>query len=221
MSSSNQNEFSLTRYVGGMVSTNGYLCNTGSEYIAIDAPKGFYDVIQSRGVRPAALLLTHQHYDHVEDAHLFAAAGIPIYAYAPYDPDLILATLAQRWGMDITVEPYTVTNILKGESLVKIGNTSIGLMHVPGHSTDSVVFYLAGKHVLFAGDTLFQGSVGRSDLPGGDEALLLNGIAQKMLTLNVDIEVFPGHGDPTNVGVERQTNRFFCHLDIRTEGTIK
>jgi len=102
--------------------------------------------------------------------------------------------------------------------MIRIGASSICLIHVPGHSPDSIVFYFPGKSYLFVGDTLFQGSVGRTDLPGGDESQLLNGIAHKLLVLNRDVYVFPGHGESTTIGDERDYNRFFRHLEIHTEG---
>jgi len=210
----------MIKFVGGMVATNGYLLYTGDEYIAIDAPEGFYDFVDNQEIKPSALLLTHQHYDHVEDAAKFAKAGVPIYAYEDYSPDLIMEDLAQKWGMNVKVEPFKVTNSLKNREIVRIGKNSVCVIHVPGHSPDSVVLYFPGKLYLFAGDTLFNGSVGRTDLPGGDHDLLIEGIRDKMLVLNKEIEVFPGHGDRTMIGVERDSNPFFSHMEIHTEGGL-
>lgn len=198
----------LRACVGGAVSTNGYLLRNGSDYFVIDAPKGMFDYVKSCGVKPVALLLTHQHYDHVEDAAKFSKDGIPIYAYQEYSPPLVMEELAKRWGLDIKVEPFEVTNVLKGKEIISVGNASICVFHVPGHSPDSVVFYFSGKQFLFCGDTLFEGSVGRSDLPFGDHKVLIDGINKHLMKLEDNIEVSPGHGDMTTIGHERRTNPF-------------
>ncbi len=211
---------SIIRYVGGMVSTNGYLLYTGEHYLAVDAPYGFFDYLKEEGITPKALLLTHQHYDHVEDAHKFEKAGIPIYSYAPYSKKLIMVDLAKKWGLDVVVKPYKVDHVLKGKDMIDIGGSSICIIHVPGHSDDSIVFYFPGKVLLFAGDTLFNSSIGRSDLPGGDGDLLIKGIAEKILVLNKGIQIFPGHGDGTYILKERLNNPFFSDLDIQTEDNI-
>ncbi len=211
---------SIVCFVGGKVATNGYLHYTGTDYIAVDAPEGFFDFIEGRGVEVKALLLTHQHYDHVEDLHKFEKAGIPIYSYEDYSKDLVMADLATQWGFEIEVEPYKVTHKVKGRDIIKVGANTICVIHVPGHSMDSVVYYFSGKQYLFAGDTLFRGGVGRSDLPNGDGELLVDGIANNLLSLNKNIQVFPGHGNETTIGRERDNNPFFGHLEISTSCNI-
>jgi len=198
----------LQVYVGGMVSTNGYVLKLGESCIVIDAPNGIYEHLQSQGLKPDALLLTHQHYDHVEDAAQFSEAGVPIYSYAPYDEDLVLIKLAQRWGFDIEVAPYEVTTVLEGTDEIEVAGHPIRLSHVPGHSLDSVTFYFSEEGLLFSGDTLFQGSIGRPDLPNGNQAQLLDGIKTKLFALPDETDVLPGHGGNTSIGAEKATNPY-------------
>ena len=201
-------EQSLKVHVGGMVATNGYLLVLGDDVFVIDAPKGMYEFVKNEGKTPTALLLTHQHYDHVEDAALFSNNGIPIYAYQQHSPPLIMQDLAQKWGANIQIQPFQVTNELKVKNMISVGKQSICTIHVPGHSPDSIVFYFAGKQFLFAGDTLFRGSIGRTDLPLGDHDSLLNGIKNDLLALDEDTLVFPGHGESTTIAEEAKTNPF-------------
>ena len=199
---------SLIMHTGGMVATNGYILGTGEEYFVIDAPRGIYEVMKSKGIKPTALLLTHQHYDHIEDAYLFSEAGIPIYAYQQYSPPLVLKEQAERWGFNVKINPFNVSDEINSKEIISVGQSSIVVLHVPGHSPDSIVYYFAGKQYLFSGDTLFNKSIGRSDLPFGDPQILLNGITSKLMTLENSVEVFPGHGEPTSIGEERIGNPF-------------
>lgn len=201
-------KISMINFVGGMVSTNGYLLTVGKDKFLIDAPKGIHAHLTKLGIKVTALLLTHQHYDHVEDAALFSQQGVPIYAYQQYSPPLIMKELAERWGVTMNIAPFTVTHEVKGKDIISVGDSSICLMHIPGHSPDSLVFYFAGKQFLFCGDTLFQGSIGRTDLPFGEHETLLSGIKEHLFSLADDIEVFPGHGEATTIGEEKEHNPF-------------
>ena len=197
---------SLKVHVGGMVSTNGYLFDTGSEYYVIDAPKGMFDFVKSEGITPKAVLLTHQHYDHVEDASLFSKAGYPVYAYEAYSEELNILKQASRWGMMVNVAPYHVTNETKGSDSLQIGDDEVKLLHIPGHSPDSIAFHFPQTNVVFSGDTLFCGGLGRTDLPLSDDTLLVPAIKKHLLTLEDEVMVFPGHGGQTTIGEERVNN---------------
>ena len=196
-------------FTGGFVQTNGYLIETPEGgHLLVDAPQGIAEWLAARGIRPLALLLTHQHYDHVEDAAAVADMGAKVYAWAAYSSELTLEERVRSWGMPIVVEPYTVEEILEGRETLEIGGLQIGLAHVPGHSPDSVTFHLAERGELYGGDTLFAGSVGRADLPGGDMGLLVDGIRGKLFTLPPDTVVYPGHGPETTIGAERAGNPY-------------
>lgn len=197
-------------FTGGFVQTNGYLVEGPAGHLLIDAPAGAASWLKAKGVTPAALLLTHQHYDHVEDAAALQAAGVPVYAFAEYSPDLTLEAHARNWGLPIAVSPYRVDHLLSpadGGSL-DLAGFRIALAHVPGHSTDSVTFHFPDQGVLFSGDTLFAGGIGRYDLPNGNGKLLLDGIRGKLLTLPGETCVFPGHGPDTTLAEERDGNPY-------------
>ncbi|RYD34951.1 MAG: MBL fold metallo-hydrolase [Verrucomicrobiaceae bacterium] len=200
----------LSIYTGGFVQTNGYLVETPDGNFLIDAPEGVTRWIAEKGVRVDDVLLTHQHYDHVTDAAALKATGARLHALEDYSKDLTLESAARGWGLPISVIPYDVDRkFLVGEPLVVAGKT-LRLAHVPGHSTDSVTFYLPDEGVLFSGDTLFAESIGRTDLPGGSTQQLLDGILTKLLTLPPETKVFPGHGPATSIGHEARQNPYLA-----------
>jgi len=196
-------------FTGGMAQTNGYLIGSGDKdeaCILIDAPLGICEWLDRLEVLPTDLLLTHQHYDHVEDVAKLVAKGLRLHAYAQYSQELTLEILLQQSGIPIKVDPYCVDHLLEGQTELNVGGLRFDLEHVPGHSPDSVVFIYDG--LLFGGDTLFAGGVGRADLPDGNMELLLSGIRDKLLTLPPNTRVFPGHGPETNIKAEKATNPF-------------
>ncbi len=198
----------ITCYTGGFVQTNGYLIETPDGNLLVDAPQGIAKWLQERAVRVDDVLLTHQHYDHVEDAAAMKALGARLHAFVDYSKDLTLENLARRWGLPIKVEPYQIDACFDLSKPLHLAGMKISLAHVPGHSSDSVTFYIADGLVVFSGDTLFEGAIGRTDLPGGDTAQLLDGITQHLLILPAETRVFPGHGSGTTVGSEQTGNPY-------------
>ena len=192
----------LELFTGGMVATNGYLLQDGGTTLLIDAPEGVFDWLQQKDIYPDHLLLTHQHFDHVEDAHRF---NCPVHAYAAFSRELTLADLTRSWGMPLEVADYQVTETLAGKESLTLGNFRFDLLHVPGHSPDSVVFSLPEHDLALVGDTLFNQGFGRTDLPGGDESLLFQGIREKLLTLPPQTRLYPGHGPHTSPSAEAGT----------------
>ncbi len=198
----------ITTHTGGLAQTNGYLLESEQGTIAIDAPFGMWACCQQRGIIPTGLLLTHQHFDHVEDAAAMARAGVPIHGCSPFSSALVLDEAARLMGLPITVEPFAVDHLLEDTTWLELAGVRFELLAVPGHSPDSFVFHVALFQKLFAGDTLFADSIGRTDLPGGNHALLIAGIRERLLTLPAQTEVHPGHGPPTTIGREAATNPF-------------
>lgn len=192
-------------YTGGMVGTNTYLLETSAGLLAFDAPNDLSMFLRQEKLSAEALILTHQHFDHVEDV---TKLGLKTYAFADYAQDLVRDQQAREWGLPITVDPYKIDHLLEGQSTLQIGELEIQLLHVPGHSPDSVCFHLPEEKILIAGDTLFAGGVGRTDLPHGDHNLLMTGIVEKLYTLPDDTIVYPGHGPSTTIGEEKRSNPF-------------
>lgn len=198
----------ITTYTGGFVQTNAFLIESPDGNLLIDAPAGVTAWLAGRGVRVDDVLLTHQHYDHVEDAAAMRAAGAKLHAFAPYSQELTLEAPARQWGMPIRVTPYEIDVLFDLSKPLELAGRTIELAHVPGHSTDSVTFHFPGENVLFGGDTIFAGSIGRTDLPGGDTRQLLEGIDRHLLVLPPETRVFPGHGPDTTIGEEARSNPF-------------
>lgn len=196
----------ITKFTGGMVQTNGYLVETPEGNFLVDAPAGIADWVEGRGVRVDALYLTHQHYDHVEDVAALRANGLKAYAWAAYSKDLTLEAFGSGWGLP-SVEPYEVDGLLKAGETEMFGTRAL-VAHIPGHSPDSLTFYLPSMGLVFAGDVLFQGSVGRCDLPGGSFEILLSGIEKELLPLPEETKVLPGHGGETTIGHEKRDNGY-------------
>ena len=197
-----------------------------------DAEPGIDEILAEHRLRPAAVLLTHGHIDHVWSvAPVCGANGIPAYIH-PDDRALLsdpakglpLGAGQQLFGGLEFTEPDDVKELTDGMTLSLVG-LEIIVNHAPGHTGGSVTFRLPmdspdtaqGKSkiigdVLFSGDLLFAGSIGRTDLPGGDYPTILRSLARVCLTLPDETVVLSGHGPQTTIGAERRTNPFLTDL---------
>ncbi len=198
----------ISLFTGGFVQTNGYLIETPDGNVLIDAPEGIADWITGRGVRVDDVLLTHQHYDHVMDAAALGALGSRLHAIEDYSTELTLEDTVRAWGMPITVTPYQIDRRFTAMGPLHLAGLEFSLAHVPGHSLDSVTLHLSDHGVVFSGDTLFAGSIGRTDLPGGSTPQLLAGIARHLMNLPPATRVLPGHGPATTIGEEADGNPY-------------
>jgi hydroxyacylglutathione hydrolase len=196
-------------YTGGYFQTNAFVVTAPEGLLLIDAPEGCLDWLRDRGSRIAALLLTHAHIDHIQDAAAIAREyGCPIYHHPDGLPLLLDRSAYRRFGLSIDFEPVTGGLPIHETPRAEFAGQAFQLFHVPGHCPGSLCFYDAPGKLLYAGDTLFAGSIGRTDLPGGDHRALIENIRAKLLTLDDDVRVLPGHGPATTIGVERATNPF-------------
>lgn len=210
----------------------------GQECVVVDPGIGvereLEEVLSTHRLRPAAVLLTHGHLDHVFavtpvcSAHGVAASIHSDDVYRLADPlatldPMLLAMLAQQFGPRLTwQEPADVVQLVDGQRL-EIAGLEIDVVHAPGHTEGSVMFALptvpdgslgdeAGAGTVLTGDVLFAGSIGRTDLPGGDPAAMTRSLTGKVLPLPDDTLVLPGHGPSTTVGRERRSNPFLLEL---------
>lgn len=196
----------ISNYTGGMAQTNGYLVETVGGNFLVDAPSGISGWLDDRGVRVDALYLTHQHYDHVEDVAELQGRGVKVMGWAEYSKELTLESYGSSWGLP-EVRSFKVDELIsEGEG--RWSDMKVDVSHVPGHSLDSITFYFPEEGVVFAGDALFAGSVGRCDLPGGNFETLVSGIREKLLTLPDETRVLSGHGPETAIGREKVSNGF-------------
>jgi glyoxylase-like metal-dependent hydrolase (beta-lactamase superfamily II) len=202
-------------FTGGFCQTNAYLIHADGRRLLVDAPEDCAAWVSGLGVRIDALLLTHQHFDHVMDAARIATEHTcPVVAWTQPNPDLWLNRMfSQMTGWPLEIAPYVVTHELGGAGrgtgeAVLVAGTSFRILHVPGHSPDSVCFHHQPSGLCFCGDTVFAQGVGRTDFPGGSTDLLLAGIREKLLSLPGDTVLLPGHGGVTTVDDEKTGNPF-------------
>ncbi len=166
--------------------------------------------VAERGLKLASLLLTHGHVDHAGAAGKLAAClGIPI--EGPHRADAYwLAELPQQcamWGFP-PAEAFTPDRWLAHGDRVAVGNETLEVLHCPGHTPGHVAFYHAEAKVAFVGDVLFNGSIGRTDFPGGDLDILLSSIRERLWPLGDDVAFIPGHGPASTFGEERRSNPY-------------
>jgi glyoxylase-like metal-dependent hydrolase (beta-lactamase superfamily II) len=167
----------------------------------------FADEIAARGLTLVALVNTHGHLDHISgNADVKARWAVPLYIHELDRPMLTDPTrnMSAFTGQEI-ISPDADMTLKDGETLA-IGTETLTVLHTPGHTPGSISLYQPGR--LIAGDTLFCGGVGRTDLPGGSEAQLLNSIRTKLYSLPDETVVHSGHGPSTTIGEEKRTNPF-------------
>jgi len=165
--------------------------------------------IEDHGLTPVRLINTHCHIDHVFGNKFVADKyGLELESHKGEIPVLeVVPQLAKMYGLSVTPSPPITKFLDEGDQLT-FGNTNLDVLFTPGHSPASISFYSAKDKILIAGDVLFQGSIGRTDLPGGNFDLLINNIKTKFLTLPEDVVVYSGHGPSTNIGFEKAHNPF-------------
>ncbi|MCS7000337.1 MAG: MBL fold metallo-hydrolase [Bacteroidota bacterium] len=205
----------LETAICGPVETNAYLVadSDTKDAVLIDAPidslAWYMERIGAGGFRPIAVWLTHSHWDHTADAAALAATfGIPVLvhpldAYRLHNPNAHTV-----FPLPFRLEAVEVGGYVHHGDVLSVGNLRFEVRHVPGHTEGSVVFIEHTSRVVFCGDTLFAGSIGRTDLPGGDYDQLIASIRRELLTLPDDYACYPGHMEATTIGQERRTNPF-------------
>lgn len=185
-----------------------------------DSARKIAAFIEENNFEMQAIILTHAHLDHiggVSDLHkIFPPAEIILHAddeemyyNLPLQPLLmgIEPHQLKALGLDYKTPPR-LSRFWRDGEIYAVGNLRFKVLHAPGHTRGHVVFFEENERKLFGGDTLFAGSIGRTDLPGGDYEQLINSINRKILTLGDDVAVFTGHGSETTIGRERAANPF-------------
>ncbi|MDE6193688.1 MAG: MBL fold metallo-hydrolase [Muribaculaceae bacterium] len=166
--------------------------------------------IEREGLKVTHLINTHLHIDHaIADNWVKAKYGVPVEAHA--DDAMLgerIKQQAQMFGVQAEDVAVEIDRPLKEGDIIKIGSGELKVVHVPGHSPGSICLYDEADSFVIVGDALFQGSIGRTDLPGGNHRQLVDAIKNKLLTLPKETMVLSGHGDATTIGREWESNPY-------------
>jgi len=199
--------------VVGPLQVNCYVvgCEATGEAIVIDPgdqARWVAEVAKRHGLTVKRIVNTHAHFDHLGGVRqLKELTGAP---FALHEDELPLVESFTRQALFFGFrvgDPPEVDEFLAEGDEVKFGEVSLKVLHTPGHSPGGIS--LVGDGVVFVGDELFMGSIGRTDLPGGDYETLISTVREKLFTLDDDTVVYPGHGPATTIGRERRYNPFF------------
>lgn len=200
----------IKRFIAGRLENNIYLVadEKSSEAVLIDATQDLPEIqkaVKDLGVKVKYILLTHGHFDHI-----FGLNSLKKSLNAPAvicKDDLVISDnineFTRLFGLPDSIPPKYDMYIKDGDEIL-LGSYKIKVIHTPGHTAGGVCYLVDGK--LFSGDTLFRGSVGRTDLFGGNFGKLSDSIKNKLFKLDDKTEVFPGHGDMTTIGFEKKYN---------------
>jgi glyoxylase-like metal-dependent hydrolase (beta-lactamase superfamily II) len=210
----------IAGFPAGAFQTNCYVVapSAGEECVIVDpgqdATEGVDELLREHRLKPVAVLLTHGHLDHVWSvAPVCGARDVPAWIH-PDDRHLLSdpaagwsGTSASLFGGLTLSEPDDVRELSDG-AVLPLAGLELVVDHTPGHTKGSVSFRLPGEEIMFSGDLLFAGSIGRTDLPGGDYTTILRSLATRCLPLPDDTVVLPGHGPQTTIGRERAANPY-------------
>jgi hydroxyacylglutathione hydrolase len=221
----------IAGFPAGSWAANCYVVATGpgAECVVVDpgqdAAAGVAEIVREHRLKPVAVLLTHGHIDHMWSVTPVAGAYDATAWIHPADRHLLADPMAGisretaamlLGGRYEFTEPDEVAELADGQGL-ELAGLGVHVDHTPGHTAGSVTFRTPDpgddvSEVMFSGDLLFAGSIGRTDLPGGDHATMLETLRRKVLTLPDDVVVLPGHGEQTSIGQERVGNPFLLDL---------
>ncbi len=205
----------IVPFVLGPVQTNAYLiADPESGEAAVIDPAWDGEVIlsaaRSRGWRIAHLWYTHAHFDHIGGAAAIADASNPLPLVALHPADHALWRMqggAALFGFNIDPGPEPTIDLVEGQ-ILRLGAVELEVRHTPGHTPGHTIVYAPALGVCFCGDLIFKGSVGRTDLPGGNGDQLLESIRSKVFSMPDETRLLPGHGAETTVGEEKRSNPF-------------
>ena len=199
----------------GMMGNNSWLVKnmeTGEGFL-VDASfsgKLIAEKIKNEGVMLKGILVTHCHYDHIysvnELREEFAADGVKVYAGEEEKNNLKNPSFNLIRKHNLPLEGVVADVYLKDGECVDVAGINVKTIFTPGHTCGGVCYHIESENLLFSGDTLFEGSYGRTDLPSGNEAELVRSVTGKLFTLPENTKVFPGHGETTDIGYESRTN---------------
>jgi hydroxyacylglutathione hydrolase len=203
-------------FEAGPVATHGYVVadRPGGQALIIDAPQGAASAMVEQARHwnaPVAYLInTHAHWDHFWDNAAVLRLTNAKFGIHRDSAPLLNIQQAKMFGIEDEIEPSQPDFFLEEGRPLEVGDLRFEILDCPGHCPGSVALFERRERVVFVGDVLFAGSIGRTDFPGGDYETLLRSIREKLLPLGDDVRVLPGHGPATTLGRERRTNPFLA-----------
>jgi len=201
----------IQRFIVGLLQTNSYLviCEKTNESVLIDPGDVTKELLAKVKEYPLkTILLTHGHFDHIGGVNtVFDETGVPILIHSLDAPLLTDPVLNGSYMIGAEISIHEKSGILSEGDDIIFGESSLKIIHTPGHTAGGVSFVSDGEFII-AGDTLFKLSVGRWDLPGGNYSTLMKTLTEVFSTMPVSTEVYPGHGETTNIGFEKKHNPF-------------
>lgn len=205
--------FVVTRECGPVL-TNGYLLgDDNGNAVIIDAPMGIWDlfepIIKEKQLTLRAILLTHTHWDHTIDSYrITEQSNALVYVHSLDAFRLLEPNLHTVYKLPFKIQPVSNFIYVNDGDLLKFGEIKLRVIHTPGHTEGGVCYVDEENRLIFTGDTIFSGSVGRTDLPGGESKQLLDTIRTKIISLPLDYNIYSGHGPATTINKEVQSNPF-------------
>ncbi|MGI6777487.1 MAG: MBL fold metallo-hydrolase [Acetivibrionales bacterium] len=194
----------------GMFHSNSYIVGDNGEGVVIDSGVNSREILneaESSGLKIKYIILTHSHIDHVctvEETRKALGAKVAIHELEAGALTDSYLNGSELFGKGLTCNEADV--LLKDGDVIEVRGLEFEIIHTPGHTKGGICIKV--NNCIFTGDTLFKMSIGRSDLPGGNQTVLINSIRSKLMTLPDETEVFPGHGPGTKIGYEKKNNPF-------------
>ena len=176
-------------------------------------------LIERKNLKPVCILLTHAHFDHIYGVADFAGTyNVPVYMNEKeqYTLEHTNPYVCGLYGLNLPEVPETFTPVRDGD-VIEVGSLRFEVLETPGHSVGGVCYLEKNEGILFSGDTIFAGAIGRTDHPGGDYDLMMKGIWEKIMCLDGKTVIYPGHGPATDVAKERMTNPFLLPFNLPYE----
>lgn len=201
------NSFRVNTYIVSDITGECIIIDPGCENL--EEREELISEINKYQLKPVKLINTHCHIDHILGNDFVKKTFSPKFLIHKLDQPLLLNSIEQGmfFGINATSSPLPDSFLNEGDR-VKFGDSEFEILHIPGHSPGSIGLLNHDEKIMFTGDVLFQGGIGRTDLPGGDYHTLMNSIKEKILVHDPETVIYPGHGPETNIETEKNSNPF-------------